>query len=277
MAPITEADNRPQLHVSAMEMLSRCAEQWRRRYLCNEKIPPGAALIVGKASHYSIELNLKNKLEEGEPLEREQAIAIAADTVKNDFELEVRLAEGETRKGARDQTVDLAVGLSGLHYDEVCPNVYPKSVEEPFLVTMDGYPFDYAGTFDTEESGRVLRDVKTSSPQQKWKQEKADNHVQFSGYAFAYQIVKGSLPHSIVVDNLVKKKVPEYVRVVTKRDDDDLQAFIRRYEACCKVIESETFLPCSPGDWVCSPKWCGYHGGNGGGCPYTKGKARPKT
>lgn len=254
-------------------MLADCGEQWRRRYFCNEVIAPGVALIVGKGTHYSTEHNLSWKLEHGVPLSREEVVQIAVDSVKNDLQLEVRFDEDEDPKKAGGQAIDQAVALSGLHYDEVAPEIHPVSVERKFLIDMRGYPYDYAGALDIEEMGAALRETKTSSPQRKWKKERARNATQISGYAFAYHVLHGKLPSRITIDNLVKKKTPEYNPVRTERTEEDLQAFVRRFEVACQTIEKQIFLPCSPEHWRCSRKWCGYYET----CPYVRGKDRPKT
>lgn len=268
-------DPKPQLHVSGMELLSDCGQAWYFSYREGIKTPPSGALVVGNATHTSIELNVGNVIEEGEPLAKEQALEIARDVVHNKFELDVVLEAGQTKDEAKGLCVDLAVGLSGLHHGFVAPSLSPIAVEKPWVLHAKGYPFDLAGTWDLIERGMILRDAKTLK--RAMSQADADAAVQFSGYASAYKIINGALPRRMVYDCLVKTKEPKYVPVETSRDNDDVQLFLRRFEAACVCIEKEIYLPASPKHWRCSPKWCSYHAAAGGPCQYTKGKRRPKS
>src|SRR5262245_36201945 len=57
-------------HVSAssLGMFVRCPEQWRRRYCLNERRPPAAVSLWGRADHAAVEADLAHKLFEGEHL-----------------------------------------------------------------------------------------------------------------------------------------------------------------------------------------------------------------
>ena len=266
-------DKRPQLHASGMGLLTNCGEAWRRRYIEGEVVPPSAALIIGSATHASIDINLSNKIENGELLDVGAVREIAADMVQTSFDGgDVMLEKGESKGKAAGVAKDMAVSLSELHHADVAPWIDPESVETSFLIHAEGYPFDLAGTYDVLEHGGVVRDTKTCKA--KMSQAKADGSVQFDAYAFAYKLTRGELPKRMVFDNLVKTKVPKYVEVETVRDDGDTQCFLRRFEAACKVIEAGVFLPADPTQsWLCGPRYCGYWST----CVFAKGRGRPQT
>ena len=47
--------NKPHLSASQLSMMARCPVQWEFRYAKGIKSPPGVALLVGKATHVSVE------------------------------------------------------------------------------------------------------------------------------------------------------------------------------------------------------------------------------
>lgn len=54
------------LSISQINMLGRCGEQYRRRYIEGEKIPPGIAALVGRGVDDSVTINLQNKIDTGD-------------------------------------------------------------------------------------------------------------------------------------------------------------------------------------------------------------------
>jgi hypothetical protein len=47
-------------------MFQRCGEQYRRRYLENEIIPPGISARIGSGVHKAAEINFRAKIQTGE-------------------------------------------------------------------------------------------------------------------------------------------------------------------------------------------------------------------
>ena len=89
---------KPQLHISGINTFTRCGEQFRRRYICGEKIPPGIALIVGIATDKSVSANLKNKIDTDELLPIEAVQSFASDAVENQFNAGEILLDDEQKK-----------------------------------------------------------------------------------------------------------------------------------------------------------------------------------
>ena len=58
----------PHISVSALEMHQRCPKQYEFRYVEGMKIPPGIALIRGKAFHSGVAHNYKQKIESAKDL-----------------------------------------------------------------------------------------------------------------------------------------------------------------------------------------------------------------
>ena len=137
-------------------MFLRCGEQWRQRYIEGRIAPPGIVLIIGSATDISVNENMSAKMETGEMIPVEKAKDLARDSVKAQFKKsEIKLDEIEKEKGVKvveGETIDQAVILSELHYNEVAPKIQPISVQRYFELEIDGFPFDkLIGYMDIEE------------------------------------------------------------------------------------------------------------------------------
>ena len=73
---------RPHISPSQISMYSRCGEQFRRRYLAKDIVPPGVALIKGSAVHKGIETNNEQKMESWADLPKDDIVEAAVSTVK---------------------------------------------------------------------------------------------------------------------------------------------------------------------------------------------------
>lgn len=259
---------KPHISPSQMRMLWRCGEQYRRRYIEGERLPPGVAAVIGTGTHRSIEVNLDHKMNTGELLEADQVADAAAEGLNEAWEQGVALSDDEQAKGKGKvwgAAVDQAVALAQLHHAELAPTIEPIGLEEKFVVSMDGYPFDLLGYIDIKEQG-VIRDTKTAARAPG--QNEADTSEQLTAYAYGYKDAEGELPDHLALDYLVKTKTPKVVCYQTKRTEQDVAVLEARFEQACKVIESQVFTPTSRSNWWCSERWCGYFST----CPYAKGR-----
>jgi hypothetical protein len=260
---------KPQLHQSSLDMLFKCGEQYYRRYILGEKIPPGIALVVGSATHKSIEKNLTAKIKTGELLSVEQVKDVARDELEGMWKSGIRLDEEELKRGIqaiKGEAIDIAVSLSTLHRTDLAPILAPTHVERKFVVKLDGYPMDLSGTIDIQEGAKRIRDTKTAAKSPS--QGDADSSLQLTMYGLAAKVVDGVAPQEFALDGLVKTKTPKVVTLKTTRTDEDYQMLLRRVERSIAIIEKGAFTPARPTDWWCSRKWCGYWDS----CPFA---ARP--
>jgi len=256
------------LSPSQMNMLWRCGEQYRRRYVEGERIPPGVAALVGTGTHKSIEVDLKWKMRTGELLDEQQVADAARDGLNKAWEEGVMFLPEEKAQGekkVRGAAVDQAIGLAKLHRGELAPTIEPVALEEKFIVPVNGSPVSLLGYIDIREPGGI-RDTKTKGRAPG--QEEADTSEQFTSYAHAYKAQMGELPKKIYMDCLVKTKVPKVVTYETERTDQDLTVLQARFNQAYKIITAGLFAPTLRSNWWCSPKWCGYYDT----CPYAKGR-----
>ena len=261
--------NKPQLHWSGIEMLSRCGEQYQRRYVEKEIIPPGVAIIVGSATHHSIKANLHAKLETGLLLPIEQIKDTARDSLVMAWNAGgVVLNEEEMAEGAakvKAAAIDKAVRLSTLHASEVAPRLCCTHVERPWVIELTGYPVDLAGQIDQQEP-ETIRDSKTSgkSPSA----TVADESDQLTIYAMAVRVLDGIMPSRVALDYLIDNKTPVAKTFESTRTEEDFTPLLNRVEEAVKAMEKGVFVPASASHWICNPKFCGYWSS----CRYTRRK-----
>jgi hypothetical protein len=253
---------KPKLHWSQISMLCRCGQQFFYRYVQNIVKPPAVALIVGSATHKSIELNLKNKMDNKVLMDIDSVRAIAAEDVNNRWQNEGADLSGEDEedvgkgeKFIRGEAVDMAVSLASLHHKELAPAIEPIHLERKWDVAIDGFPCDLQGTIDCQEKCRI-RDVKTrkASPPAGL----ADRDEQLTMYALASKVLDGGQIPELAMDFLVKTKTPKAKTQTTSRDQADFEPLLARIAAASKCIETGVFMPCSPDNWCCSKKFCGF-------------------
>lgn len=256
------------IHRSQLRTLYRCGEQYRRRYVEGEKIPPSVAAITGTATHASVELNLRHKIETGGLLEPDVVRDAARDKLVSAWDAGVLLDADESAKGegiVKAAALDTAVALAGCHHESLAPIIQPVNVERYFEVDLAGY-CTLVGIIDVEEKTRV-RDTKTAGKAPS--QADADTSEQLTVYSLARRI-EGTLPGDVCLDALVKTAKPKAVTIHSTRTDADLEMQLRRIEVAVDVIDRGIFLPTDPSNWWCSVRFCGYHST----CRYAK---RPVT
>lgn len=257
-----------QLHVSQLRMLEECGQRYYYRYIENIIMPPGIALNIGTATHKSIEKNLKSKIETGELLPIEQVKDIARDEAHGLAAGELYLTdeEAENPQAAVGEMVDMSITLASLHALELAPILQPKAVERKWVINLENFPFDLAGTIDIEETTGSIRDTKTAGKTPS--QTDADCSEQLTMYSLAKIVCDGQPPTALYLDGLVKLKTPKVTTLVTQRSDAQRTALMRRIERAAEIIDKQVFMPTNSDDWRCSKKFCGYHRI----CPFYSGK-----
>jgi hypothetical protein len=172
-------------------------------------------------------------------------------------------------KGTLGKAVDQTVALSVLHHDNLAPIITPVAIEEKFVINLDNYPYDLAGTVDIRTAAG-LRDTKTKAITPP---ENAARTLQGAMYCMAHEVNHQKLPALWTIDFLVKTKTPK-VEIRTYEPDkawiDVLRARLVRATECIQAVKEgrTSFVPADAESWICSKKFCGYHAD----CPYWSGR-----
>lgn len=250
---------KPQLHYSGLDTLSRCGEQFRRRYIEKEIIPPGVASVVGSATHRTVKSNLSRKIETGLLLPVEEIADMARDGLVREWdEKGVELQPEEKLEGekvVKAQATDKAVRLSVLHARDKAPVIQATHLERPWVVELVGYPLDLAGQIDIQGPG-IVRDTKTAGKTPS--ATIADDSDQLTAYALAAKVIDGEAPAVVALDYLIDNKTPVAKTFTSTRDDSDFRALLNRVEVAIMALEKGIFVPARQTDWWCSNRWCGY-------------------
>lgn len=263
---------KPALSISALDMLSKCGEQYRRRYVAGEKIPPAVAMLVGRGVDKSVDRNLTSKIETKQLLPVEEIKDTARDTVVAEWDKGgVVLNEDEIRDGikaVRAAAIDKAVRLSSLHATSAAPQIQPTHVQRKWTIELQGYPADLTGVIDIQEGSIAVRDTKTSAKSPR--EDEAHLSDQLTLYALAGKVLDGQPPAVVALDYLVDTKTPKHVVRESTRDNSDFRVMLRRVDTAMKAIDRGVFVPARQTDWWCSKRWCGYFDS----CPYAR---QPKS
>ena len=257
-----------------LDMLSKCGEMFRRRYIEGHKRPPGVAMHVGRAVDTAVNSDLESKMDGAGLLEVSEVQSLAADTLDREWTNdppELHADEAEAGESAtRGAAVDKSVRLAGLHHCNLAPEIEPTAIQRGFEVPLDGagYPVRLIGFLDIQEGSERIRDTKTSKKSPARNQ--ADLSTQLSIYALAAKALDGVMPDEVVLDYLVDLKTPKAFSLTSARTDESIEPVLRRIERFIDTHDKGAFIPARPDDWWCSKRWCGYWTD----CPFA---ARPVT
>jgi len=258
---------------SQINMYSRCGEQYRRRYIEGERVPPGIALHRGTGVHKGAEHNFSQKIESREDLPKAEIVDAAVAGFDDSLERgDLLLSREEKSKGknvivgdARDATARLA----GVLADDLAPTLQPILVEERAEISIG--PTNLLGYIDLVTEDEVIHDLKTSAKSPV--ETDVAKSGQMTAYTGLYAAVFKRWPQGAAMDYLVDTKTPKAVTIQTARTKEDVEAWLKVVEAVLNGIEAEIFLPAPEGSWACSERFCGYWAT----CPYVSGSARKRV
>jgi hypothetical protein len=264
-----------EIHQSSLGMAFRCGEQFRRRYIENEIIPPSVAAGRGTGVHAGNKANLRQKIVSGEDLPESDILDATRDGFVHALRNGVYLPQDEISEKNRiiNNGLNDAIRCAKLYKAEVAHTIKPKAVEEPFRVDV-GLPLFLGGTMDYQETPRV-GDLKTAGL--KWQEGRIEKEIQPVFYSYVHEKQTGVRPE-FVYHILIARRGKEGNPTSTKLQeqsitctDNHYHALFAKFRMFIKMLETGTFLPANPSSWWCSPKWCGYFQT----CPYV-GNSLPK-
>lgn len=263
-----------------MSMIERCPEQFRRRYIEGERVPPDLGLIRGRAVDQAVNANLSRRVETGEWQTLEEVADAAAGAVSSETSTQ-EWTPGDAYedipvKEAIGYVTDEVVALSTTHAQDVAPGLRPMLVQATIETEPDSLiPVPLVGVVDLVEANHVLRDLKTrrTSPPS----NTADRSTQLTVYSSLYRAVRPEGESKLALDfvwRTAKTHKMGTAQQVTERTEDDLVRLSRRFEMAVRLVDAEIFPPTKEDNPLCSERFCGY----ARTCPfYRRGPERPKT
>lgn len=243
---------RKQYHQSEVQTFLKCGKQWEFRYLLGIRTPPKAALTVGSSVDAGVTRNLVQKITSKKDL----SVTEVLDVYSTDFDL--RKDETDWEDENPGAIKDMGASLVRAHHEKLAPQIQPKTVQEKFVIELDG-GFDVGGTIDLTEEDGTVADTKTSK--NKYAEDSIHRALQPAIYDFASMVLTGKKPKAFRYDVIIKPtktKGPEIQQVTGQVTEDDHAWFFNAVSNMDKAIKAGIALPAPEGAWWCSKDWCGY-------------------
>lgn len=259
--------DKPHISISQVGMYTRCGEQYRRRYVEGEKIPPGIAAIKGISVHKGAEFNFKAKIQSKKDKPVGDVVDYAVATLEGQIENEgITLSPDEKVRGqkvVKDEAKDRTAKMASVLMTQVAPRYQPIAVEETVNVPLETSSHNLKGIIDLEVEGGTIVDLKTSwqgkNAAKPWTQERVDKSIQLPFYGMMKRSLTGKDPQAVIVENVVEGSRTPNVTFSRKVGMEDYQAVIRRLNRILDGINKGVYTPANPeSSWWCSPNWCGY-------------------
>lgn len=235
------------LSASSVATFLRCGQQWFYAYVERIVSPPSIRQTLGVAAHAAIEHNMSQKSYSGTDLPEEEVLDSFSDHWDR-LVVDVEDKQDEDPGKAKDSGSKLV----RLHHREVAPGIQPFWVEEPVQFAVNGIP--YSGTIDLVDDRNRIRDWKTT----KRTPTQANYLLQMTGYALAYRQLTGEVESEVVLDYLIRTKLPQYLPVASGGpiDNTSIVKFADIVERVYSAIDAGHFVPNGLVNNACS--WCGY-------------------
>lgn len=266
-AKTPEAMNKP-YSPTQMGMMSKCGEQYRRRYIEGEILPPGISLLKGSGFHKAAEANMRQKMESYEDLPVQDIQDIAVASFDESTHGEFAMTSEEHSRGSSvvlGEAKDSLSAMSYLHAIEQAPDYQPIMVEQKVEIVIPNSPRNLLGVIDLGTDQNEVVDFKTSG--RKKSQSDVDDSLQLTVYAAAFHAITGTPAENVKFDCVIQTKTKTYRQVLkSNRFEADFAALAERINMMDSAIQAGVFLPAPPDAWWCSDKWCGYYRT----CPYTR-------
>jgi hypothetical protein len=256
------------IHQSMINSAFKCGEQFRRRYIENEIIPPGIAAGRGTGVHNASKINLRQKIVSKVDLPLPDLKDAARDGFVNAFKDGIYLSKEELPEKTKiiNEGLEDALVCTEVYHAHVAPSIIPVSVEEPFKIDV-GLALPLAGTMD-HEAGNKIDDLKSSS--KKWADGKINEEVQPVLYSFVKEFLTGVRP-DFIYHILISRRgkdgrmtSSDYQAQTYKAEDRHYAALRARIDSFISLLKAGTFPPSNQNNWWCHEKWCGYFNT----CPY---------
>ena len=261
------------LSFSRIRMALGCGMQYYFAYIEEKKRRPSFSMVRGGACHTGVEVNMRHRMDTLGPKGKdgredhrvlsapeEEISDLTRDKIENEWKEGIELTKEESamKRKVKALLIDTSIEMTLHHRNELGTSIYPRAVEQPFTLEVEGNDYDIHGFIDLLELDRGILDYKFrgKSP------SKTDcyDSDQLTVYAFADHLINGKTKRRPVElhTTWMLKKGPKAKVQEDFRDERDYRRFLMKFERVTQMIDSGIFLPAEEGHWRCSKKWCGY-------------------
>lgn len=250
---------------SQVSMFTRCQEQWRRRYIDGERIPPGIAMAKGLAVHDAAKANFTQKIESRADMREDDIVEQAVESFRQRVVDGIVLTPAEQERSTDTvigEAIDWTANIASLHATHQAPEYQPVLVEQQFDFPLP-CGIELRGVIDLADEQRRVVDLKTTAKTPP--ANTADKSLQLTLYTIGHARLTGHLPSECRLDYLVAlKRAPRHLVQITQRDRSDMEALSQRLDATIRQMNAITADPdmatgASLDSWCCDPRYCGYY------------------
>lgn len=149
---------------------------------------------------------------------------------------------------------DLSVQMAGLYGKQIAPKIQPVAAELKLESQHEQLPVPFLGIVDVINQGNIVADLKTAN--KKWRAGKEKESLQPAIYKF---LLRQNYGHDFGFDFHVMA-YDGNIQHIEMRDKENIGYVVNIAKALLNSCQSGVFMPAVPGHWMCSNKWCGYHG-----------------
>jgi hypothetical protein len=239
-------------------MALRCGEQFRRRYIEDERVPPGVALGRGRSVHKSNELNMRQKVASARDLPESDLLDCTRDEYVSTFKNEgVFLTKTELpqKKQLLNAGLNEALRATRIYRKSVAPDIQPIEVERKFNIDI-GLDLPLLGYMDIE-SKAVINDLKTTA------RKKGPNSINEEIQPDFYSLVRLKETGEKVTFRfnylITRKSGNDEAQAQSKISSQrDFAALIAKMKNFCEFLKAGVFMPANPMSWWCDERYCGY-------------------
>jgi hypothetical protein len=246
------------IHQSNLGTALRCGEQFRRRYIEGERIPPGVAAGRGTGVHNANDVNLSQKVITGFDLPLSDLKDAARDGFVRAFRNGIFMAKEDipSKDKILNDNLNDTLKLTGLYLDKVAPLIIPVEVERRFRIDV-GLDFPLAGMIDIERHQKV-DDIKTTG--RKWADDQITKEIQPIFYSYAVEHETGTRPQfNYHILKITKGgELGNQIQSI-RATDENYRSLFAKINMMIHSIKSGVFMPANPSSWWCSARWCGYY------------------
>jgi len=269
--PNPKPEHRDVLSFSRLSVVSDCGEKYRLRYVDGIRGPRGVRMLIGKAVHAGIELNLRHMAANDlapaalDAVQTATRDALAVDWKKGDVNWS---GEYESEDDASSQAVDMAVDFATTHFTDVAPMIRPEKMEVEGTITTP-LGFDISMVKDIVEVDGTIRDTKTRA--KKAGDQEAALSDQLALYALHSEL-QGKPAPRVVLDILVRTPAGKNYSQTLEAPPpppERYQRVVSLLERAHLVIRSGNYMP-NPGSNLCSKRFCEF--AQMGICPFWSGR-----
>ena len=251
------------ISTSSLACYMKCGIKFFHKYIQRVREPINIRMTAGVGTHKGREENLKQKVESQENLKIDEITDATRDNIKERFDANEYSAstefKGKSKKEASDIAVDMGVQLVERDYQDFQEVLMPEAVEESMAVRYADLSRIIVGKIDVRTKDYKIIDLKTGK--KAFGQSAADTLMGLTTYGLLCSVEHGAQPPEYEIQNVVRTVGGNVNTNVykTRRNAEDIQRQLLRFASVIKAIDSGIFTPANPGDWWCSPTWCGYY------------------